>query len=155
MDGARNGTLLAAALAATLACRTASPPPAGKPAADAPPSFGAQVLEIRDAALNAHDLDTAIAAYAPAVEVIETDTGAVVLRGREEIRAAHARFLEACPKARVDVLDRSYAEGGRFVTDVQRVRCNPAVAVQAFVQYEIDHGSIVRVWKKGSPLFER
>jgi hypothetical protein len=114
-----------------------------------------QVMEMRDAALNAHDLEMAARAYAPDAEVTDAATGAVVLRGREEIRAAHARFLEVCPKARIEVLDRFFAERGRYVTDVERVHCGRLPPIEGRVRYEIAEGAIVRVLKHRSPPFER
>lgn len=145
---------LAAAALALLAC-------AGPDAAPNAPVKGDrryyafQVLEVRDAALNAHDLDATARAYAVNAEVIDAETGAVVLRGRDEIRAAHARFLAACPRARVEVLDRAYAERGRIVADVERVHCDRSPPVEGTVRYEIAEGSIVRVLKHRSPPFER
>ncbi len=115
--------------------------------------FAFQVLELRDAALNAHDLEAAARAYAPDAEVIDADTAAVVLRGRDAIRGAHARFLEACPRGRVEVLDRSYAERGRYVTDLQRVHCDRPPPVDGWVRYEVEGGAIVRVLKHASPPF--
>jgi hypothetical protein len=112
-----------------------------------------QVLDLRDAALNARDVDTAAQAYAPDAEVIDAARGAVVLRGRAAIREAHARFLDACPRARIDILDRFYAEQGRIVTDVERVRCTWAAPVEAGVRYEISGGAILRVLAQRSPPF--
>jgi ketosteroid isomerase-like protein len=112
-----------------------------------------QVLDVRDAALDARDLETVARAYAPDAVVIDADRGAIVLRGRAEIREAHARFLDACPRARVEVLDRSYAEQGRIVTDVERVRCDWNEPVQGWVRYEISGGAILRVLKHRSPPF--
>jgi hypothetical protein len=146
----------AAALAAVLLAACAGPH--GAPAAPAKGDrrhYAFQVLELRDAALNAHDLEMAARAYAPDAEVIDAATGVVVLRGREQIRAAHARFLEACPRARVEVLDRWYAERGRYVTDVERVHCGRLPPVEGKVRYEIAEGAIVRVLKARSPPFER
>ena len=142
----------AAALAALLACsgRHAGP---DAPAQGERPHFAYQVLELRDAALNAHDLDAAARAYAVNAEVIDADLAKVVLRGRDEIRAAHARFLEACPRARIEVLDRSYQERGRYVTDVERVHCDRPPPVDGWVRYEIAEGTIVRVLKRSSPPF--
>jgi hypothetical protein len=111
------------------------------------------VLAIRDSALNAHDLEAAANAYAANAVVVDADTSAVVLRGREQIREAHARFLEACPRARVEVLDRAYSEGGRLVTDVQRVHCDRPPPVEGWVRYEVAGGAIVRVLKHRSPPF--
>jgi hypothetical protein len=116
--------------------------------------YAFQVLELRDAALNAHDVDAAARAYAPDAEVIDADTGTVVLRGRDAIRAAHARFLAACPRGRIDVLDRAYAERGRYVVDRQRVQCDRPPAVEGSAKYEVAQGSIVRVLKQRSPPFE-
>jgi hypothetical protein len=144
---------LAAALALCAACATGSGrTPEGQPA-PAKDAFAFQVLGIRDAALNAHDLEAASNAYAANAVVVDADTSAVVLRGREQIRDAHARFLEACPRARVEVLDRVYAEGGRIVTDVQRVHCDRPPPVEGWVRYEISGGAIVRVLKHRSPPF--
>jgi hypothetical protein len=111
------------------------------------------VLDVRDAALNARDLDTAAGAYASGAVVIDADQSAIVLRGRDEIRAAHARSRDACPRARIEVLDRSYAEQGRIVTDVERVRCNWNDPVEGWVRYEIVGGAIVAVLKHRSPPF--
>jgi hypothetical protein len=112
-----------------------------------------QVLDVRDAALNARDLETAARAYAPDAVVIDADQGAVVLRGRAEIRAAHARFLSACPRARIEVLDRFFGEEGRLVTDLERVRCDFSEPVQGWVRYELAGGAIVGVLKHRSPPF--
>jgi hypothetical protein len=151
---ARAGASLAVALTLLAAC-------GGPHVAPNPPVkgdrryFAYQVMEVRDAALNAHDLEMAARAYAPDAEVIDAATATVVLRGREEIRAAYARFLERCPRARVEVLDRSYAERGRYVTDVERVHCDRLPPVEGRVRYEIAEGSIVRVLKHHSLPFER
>jgi hypothetical protein len=144
----------AGALAALLACAGPREAP-GPPAAAERRYYGFLVLELRDAALNAHDLDAAANAYAVNAEVIDADSGAVVLRGREAIQAAHARFLAACPAARIEVLDRAYGDGGRVVADVERVHCRGAPPVEGRIRYEIDQGSIVRVLTRGSPPFER
>ncbi len=139
-----------ASAAALLACagKTAAPPP--KPGAA---TFAFSVMDLRDSALNAHDLDTAAGAYAENAEVIDAGTGLVMLRGRAEIRQAHARFLAACPDARVDILDRAYAEQARIVADLERVRCRGGPPAESRVRYEIDRGTIVRVLQDGSPLF--
>jgi hypothetical protein len=149
-------TFRRAALAASLALLAACRGPGGEKRAPAKRdrvAYGFQVLELRDAALNAHDLDAAAAAYAVNAEVIDADTATVVLRGRAEIRAAHARFLEACPRARLEVLDRAYGEAGRIVADLQRVHCDRPPPVDGWVRYEISAGSIVRVLKHRSPPF--
>jgi hypothetical protein len=146
---ARPSIAAAAALAALLACSS-------KPKAPAEADrryYALQVLEIRDAALNAHDLDTATRAFAVDAIVIDADTNQIVLRGREEIRAAHARFFELCPRGRVEVLDRSYQERGKIVTDAERVRCGPGRTVDGWVRYEIAEGAIIRVLKRASPPF--
>lgn len=143
----------AIAAAALLALPLAACSRARGGGAGEPPRYAYLVLDVRDAALAARDLETAARAYAVNAQVIDAATAAVVLRGRDEIRAAHARFLDACPRARVEVLDRSYEEGGRFVTDVQRVRCDRAPPVQGWVRYEIEEGTIVRVLKHASPPF--
>ena len=152
MTRVRTGAITVAALALLAAC-------SGPHVAPSPPMkedrryLAFEVLELRDAALNAHDLDGATGAYAVNAEVIDADTATVVLRGRDEIRAAHARFLAACPRARLEVLDRSYAERGRIVTDVERVHCDRPPPVDGWVRYEIAEGSIVRVLKHASPPF--
>jgi hypothetical protein len=146
----------AASIAAVLVAACAGPrDPSGPPAKRDRRYYAFQVLELRDAALNAHDLEMAARAYAPHAEVIDAATATVVLRGREQIRAAHARFLEACPRGRVEVLDRWYAERGRYVTDVERVHCGRLPPVEGKVRYEIAEGAIVRVLKVRSPPFER
>ncbi len=138
-----------AAAAALLACGGA-----GKaPAAPASQNLSFSVMDVRDSALNGRDVETAAAAYAEGAVVIDADTGLVVLRGRAEIRTAHARFLAACPDARIDILDRAYAEQGRIVADLERVRCRGGPPVETRARYEIDRGSIVRVLEAGSPLF--
>ncbi len=152
MTRARTGAPLAAALALLAAC--GGPGGAKRaPAKGDGGAYGFQVLELRDAALNAHDLEAAARAYAVNAEVIDADTGTVVLRGRAEIRAAHARFLEACPRARLEVLDRAYAEQGRIVADVQRVHCDRPPPVDGWARYEVAGGAIVRVLKHRSPPF--
>ena len=153
MTRARTAATTLAAGALLAACsgsRAASVPPGGEPR-----HFAFQVLDLRDAALNARDADGAARAYAVDALVIDADSATVVLQGRDEIRAAHARFLAACPRARMEVLDRSYAEGGRIVTDVERVHCDRPPPVEGWVRYEISGGSIVRVLKRRSPPFER
>jgi hypothetical protein len=145
----------ALALALCAACAGAPAPP-GPPAAGGAPgalALSYQVLDVRDAALNARDVDTAAMAYAPDAVVIDADRAAIVLRGRAEIREAHARWLDACPRARVEVLDRSYAEKGRIVTDVERVRCNWTDPVEGWVRYELAGGAILRVLAHRSPPF--
>lgn len=145
----------AAALALAALAAGCARAPAAAPRAAAPPALAYQVLDVRDAALNARDVDTAAQAYAEGAVVIDADRAAVVLRGRAEIREAHARWLDACPRARVEVLDRSYAEQGRLVTDVERVRCDWTDPVEGWVRYEISGGAILRVLKHRSPPFER
>jgi hypothetical protein len=146
------GTAAAIAVAAALlACAGKTEPPAApKPGAA---TFAFSLMDLRDSALDAHDLDPAAAAYAQNAEVTDAGTGLVVLRGRAEIRQAHARFLAACPDARVDILDRAYAEQARIVADLERVRCRGGPPVETRVRYEIDRGTIVRVLQDGSPLF--
>jgi hypothetical protein len=143
-----------ASAAALLACAGPQAAPAA-PAQGDRRSYAFSVMEVRDAALNGRDLDTAAGAYAENAEVIDADTATAVLRGRAEIRAAHARFLAACPSARLEVLDRAYAEQGRIVADLERVRCRGSAPVESRVRYEIDQGTIVRVLQRGSPLFPR
>ncbi|HET8540946.1 MAG TPA: nuclear transport factor 2 family protein [Anaeromyxobacter sp.] len=147
---ATTGPAALALAAALLACARKAEAP---PASPGPQSFAFSVMELRDAALNARDLDTAARAYAEDAEVIDADTTLVLLRGRAEIRTAHARFLAACPDARLDVVDRAYADGGRIVADLERVRCRGAPPVESRVRYEIDRGTILRVLQHGSPLF--
>ncbi len=145
--GSTRGVAVAVS-AALLACAKAPPPP--KPGAQ---TFAFSVMDVRDSALNAHDVATAARAYAENAEVIDAGTGLVVLRGRAEIGKAHARFLAACPDARLDILDRAYAEQARIVADLERVRCRGGPPVETRVRYEIDRGTIVRVLQDGSPLF--
>jgi hypothetical protein len=154
MTRARTAAAALAAAALLDAC-SGSRGSSGPPAGGEPRHFGFQVLDIRDAALNAHDAEGAARAYAADALVIDADSATVVLQGRDEIRAAHARFLAACPSARMEVLDRSYAEGGRIVTGVERVHCDRPPPVEGWVRYEISGGSIVRVLKHRSPPFER
>jgi hypothetical protein len=145
----RARTFATAAVAASLvACGGRAKPPA-----PVLPPLAFSVMDVRDSALNGRDLDTAAGAYAPDAVVIDADTGLVVLRGRAEIRTAHARFLSACPDARLEILDRAYAEQGRIVADLERVRCRGGPPVESRVRYEIDRGSIVCVLAAGSPLF--
>jgi hypothetical protein len=143
------------AAAALLAACSGSRAASGPPAEGEPRHFAFQVLDLRDAALNARDADGAARAYAADALVIDADSATVVLQGRDAIRAAHARFLAACPRARMEVLDRSYANGGRLVIDVARVHCDRPPPVEGWVRYEISGGSIVRVLKRRSPPFER
>jgi hypothetical protein len=147
---ARETAAAMATAAALLACAVKTETPAAKPGAA---TFAFSVMDLRDSALNAHDIDTAAGAYAENAEVIDAGTGLVVLRGRAEIRQAHARFLSACPDAHLDILDRAYAEQARIVADLERVRCRGGPPVETRVRYEIDRGTIVRVLQDGSPLF--
>jgi hypothetical protein len=145
---------LPAALLAALAlaaCAGAQSP--AKPAPGAAAFYAAQVLELRDAALNAHDADGAAAAYAVDAVVIDAYSGAVVLRGRAAIREAHARFLAECPRARLEVLDRVYDEQARIVSGLERVRCDRPPGIEGQVRYEFAGGAIVRVLKQRSPPF--
>lgn len=142
-----------AGAAALLACggKAGTPDAAAR---TAPPTFAFSVMDLRDAALNARDLDTAAGAYAEDAAVIDADTGLVLLRGRADIRTAHARFLAACPDARLEILDRAYGERERIVADLERVRCRVGgQPVETRVRYEIAQGTIVRVLQHGSPLF--
>ncbi len=149
--GRARATAAAIAIAAALgACAGKAEAPASKPGAA---TFAFSVMDVRDSALNAHDLDTAAGAYAENAEVVDAATGLVVLRGRAEIRRAHARFLAACPDARLDLLDRAYADRARIVADLERVRCRGGPPVETRVRYEIERGAIVRVLQDGSPLF--
>jgi hypothetical protein len=149
MGRARTGAAAAAIAAALAGCVTAQETPAHVDTRN----FSYTVMDVRDAALNARDLDTVANAYAPDAVVVDAETGLVLLRGRAEIRSAHARFLAACPDARLDVLDRAYAEQGRIVADLERVRCRGGPPAESRVRYEIDRGTIVRVLQQGSPLF--
>jgi hypothetical protein len=142
----------AAIAAALLACAGGGAKP-DAPAKSAPPTFAFSVMDLRDSALNARDLDTAAGAYAENAEVIDAETGLVLLRGRDDIRTAHERFLAACPDARLEILDRAYGEDARIVADLERVRCRGGQPVETRVRYEIDRGTIVRVLQHGSPLF--
>ncbi len=146
----RTGTTTAGAItAALLACAGKAEPPPTPGAA----TFAFSVMDLRDSALNAHDVAIAAGAYAETAEVIDAGTGLVVLRGRAEIRTAHARFLAACPDAHLDILDRAYAEQARIVADLERVRCRGGSPVETRVRYEIAGDTIVRVLQDGSPLF--
>jgi len=149
---ARTAAMIGAALALLIACSVPHVPP-NPPAKGDRRHLAFEVLELRDAALNAHDADAAATAYVANAEVIDADTMTVVLRGRDEIRAAHARFVADCPRARIEVLDRSYAERGRIVTDVERVHCDRPPPVDGWVRYEIGEGGVVRVLKHRSPPF--
>ncbi len=146
---ARARTFALATAAALVACGGKAKPPPEPPI----PPLAFSVMDVRDSALNGRDLDTAAGAYAENAVVIDADTGLVVLRGRAEIRTAHARFLSACPDARLEILDRAYGERGRIVADLERVRCRGGPPVETRVRYEIDRGTIVRVLQDGSPLF--
>jgi hypothetical protein len=145
--------LLGAACAGAPAAPARAPAPAPTGGPPGPAVLAYQVLDVRDAALNARDPDTAAQAYAVDAVVIDADRAAIVLRGRAEIREAHARFLDACPRARVEVLDRSFDAEGRIVTDLERVRCGWDDPVQGWVRYEIAGGAILRVLKQRSPPF--
>ena len=150
--GLRARGVLGAAAVALAACVTApAPGPATPPASRA--FYAGQVLDVRDAALNAHDAAAAAAVYAQDAVVFDADSGAVVLRGRTEIREAHARFLDACPRARVEVLDRAWDEQARIVSDLERVRCDRPPGVEGLVRYEVEGGAIVRVLQRRSPPF--
>jgi hypothetical protein len=146
------GRAAAIAGAAVLACAGAQGPPVAPPPSP-DRQFSYSVMDLRDSALNAHDLDTVAAAYAEDAEVIDAETGLAVLHGRAEIRRAHERFLRACPGARVEVLDRAFASEGSIVADLERIHCRDGRAVEGRVRYEIRKGTIVRVLQHGSPLF--
>lgn len=146
---ARNAAAIAAA-AGLLACAgTAEAPAAPQDARN----FAFSVMEVRDSALRGHDLDAAAGAYAENAEVVDAASGLVILRGRADVRRAHERFLAACPDLRLDVLDRAFADGGRIVADLLRVRCRGGPPMESRIRYEIDRGTIVRVLQDGCPLF--
>lgn len=147
-------TAAAIAGAAVLAC-AGSREPVVSPAPSPDRQFSYSVMDLRDSALNAHDLDTAVAAYAQNAEVIDAETGLTILRGRAEIRTAHERFFRACPSARIELLDRAFAEEGSIVADFERIHCRDARPVEGRVRYEIRKGTILRVLQHGSPLFPR
>jgi hypothetical protein len=111
------------------------------------------VLSLRDAALNARDVDAAARAYAPDAVVIDADTNTVVLRGRDQIREAHARFLAACPRARVEATERSTAPETGVVSDVVRSFCARPPAIDGWARYQIAKGAIVGVLKHRVPAF--
>jgi hypothetical protein len=153
MLSARTRPPTVAALALALGAACAHGPGAPVATASEPPAYAYQVLEVRDAALNARDLDAAAMAYAVDAVVVDADANAVVLRGRAEIRAAHAQYLELCPRARIELLERTFAEQGRIVVDVERVRCNWTEPVEGWVRYRVEGGAIVGVLKHRSPPF--
>jgi hypothetical protein len=129
----------------------ASAPPKPQPPPDRALSY--QVLSLRDAALNARDAVAAARAYAPDAVVIDADTNTVVLRGREQIREAHARFLAACPRARVEATERSYAPETGIVSDVVRSFCGRPPAIDGWARYQLADGAIVGVLKHRMPAF--
>jgi hypothetical protein len=138
-------------LALSAACATTQEP---KPQAPAPErALSYQVLTLRDAALNARDPDAAAKAYAPDAVVIDADTNTVVLRGREQIREAHARFLAACPRARIEASERTYAPETGVVSDVVRSFCARPPAIDGWARYQLAKGAIVGVLKHRVPAF--
>jgi hypothetical protein len=141
---------LLALLAALAACASAPPKPQ-EPSPDR--ALSTQVLSLRDAALNARDAEAAASAYALDVVVIDADTNTIVLRGRDQIREAHARFLAACPRARVEATERSYAPESRVVTDVVRSFCARPPAIDGWARYQLAGGAIVGVLKHRMPAF--
>ena len=153
MPRTRPPTTAALVLAVACAACAHGPGASGASPSGQPPAYAYQVLEVRDAALNARDLSAAAMAYSADAVVVDADANAVVLRGREEIRAAHARYLELCPRARIELLERTFAEQGRIVVDVERVRCNWSEPVEGWVRYRIEGGAIVGVLKHRSPPF--
>jgi hypothetical protein len=142
---------VAAALATLLAACASAPPKPQEPSPERALSY--QVLSLRDAALNARDAEAAARAYAPDAVVIDADTNTVILHGREQIREAHARFLAACPRARVEATERSYDPESRIVTDVVRSFCARPPAIDGWARYQLAGGAIVGVLKHRMPAF--
>jgi hypothetical protein len=142
---------LAAIAALFAACATTQEP---KPAAPAPErAISYQALSLRDAALNARDVDAAAKAYAPDAVVIDADTNTVVLKGRDQIREAHARFLAACPRARIEATERNYAPETGVVSDRVRSFCDRPPAIDGWARYQLAKGAIVGVLKHRVPAF--
>ncbi|HEX9241345.1 MAG TPA: nuclear transport factor 2 family protein [Anaeromyxobacter sp.] len=142
---------VAAAIAAALGAACATAPKAEPPGAAR--TFSYQALSLRDAALNAHDADAAARVYAVDALVVDADSGQIVLRGRDQIREAHARFLAACPRARIEATERAYAEETRLVLDVVRTWCDRPPPIDGWARYQITGGSIVGVLKHAVPAF--
>jgi ketosteroid isomerase-like protein len=141
----------AALLTLLAACATTQEP---KPPAPAPErALCYQVLSLRDAALNARDADAAAKAYAVDAVVIDADTNTVVLKGREQIREAHARFLAACPRSRIEATERTYAPETGVVSDVVRSFCARPPAIAGWARYQLAKGAIVGVLKHRVPAF--
>jgi uncharacterized protein (TIGR02246 family) len=85
-------------------------------------------------AYNQRDVEAFAECYAPDA-VIEDARGAVLLRGRDEIRAKYAAFFEASPTLHAEIPTR--IEVGEYVIEEERISGTSDGEIHAVVVYHV------------------
>lgn len=109
--------------------------------------YAFEVVEALGRLVNAHRLDGLEDVLAPDVEILDAHSDTALARSRAEALAYYAKRQDDCPALRVEVLDRSYADRGRFVSDLERTLCGDKASRESWVKYEIAGKVIVRIWR--------
>ncbi len=96
-------------------------------------------------AYNARDLEAFLDVYAQDAEVRDLAGGALLMEGREAMRARYAELFGA--SLRLRCLLRNRIAHGAFVIDHEEVTgMRDGPPVEAVAIYEVREGSIRRVW---------
>lgn len=96
-------------------------------------------------AYNAHDIDAFVACYHSDVEVFDLKSGALQMRGREQMKDAYGAMFERFPDVYASVTNRSVV--GNVAFDHERVSGRGDEMLQVMAIYEVDDAELIRrVW---------
>jgi hypothetical protein len=102
------------------------------------------LVQLQVDAYNAHDLDSMVACYSPAVEFWSMDGKPQGEKGTAALRQGYAELFAKFPKLKVKVLKR-ISQGAFVIDQVQAEGMGPEpITVTAI--YETALAKIVRVW---------
>lgn len=102
------------------------------------------LVQLQVDAYNAHDLDSMVACFSPAVEIWNMDGKPQGEKGTVALRQGYADLFAKFPKLKMKVLQR-IAQGAFVIDQVQAEGLGPSpVTVTAI--YETAKAKIVRVW---------
>lgn len=96
-------------------------------------------------AYNAHDIDAFVACYHEDVEIFDLKTGALQMKGREDMRTSYGAMFERSPQVYASVTNRTIVGNMSFDYEVVRGRGDDIIQVMAM--YEVDEDELIRrVW---------
>jgi hypothetical protein len=91
-------------------------------------------------AYNERDLDEFVACHAEGV-VVEDGDGAVLMRGREEMRERYGRLFASSPNLHVEIVTRIRV--GSYVVDEERIIGRPDGDAHAVAVYRLDGDGLI------------